>query len=53
MLDETTIAAAAEAVKNDLGDDIIGDIHASAEYRQAMAPVFVKRALLTAIQRAR
>lgn len=51
-LDEATISAAAAAVANDLGDDIIGDIHASAEYRQAMAPVFVKRALTAAAQRA-
>jgi carbon-monoxide dehydrogenase medium subunit len=52
-LDDATISAAAEAVKNDLGDDIIGDIHASAEYRQAMAPVFVKRAIVAAAQRAK
>jgi carbon-monoxide dehydrogenase medium subunit len=52
-LDEATISAAAAAVANDLGDDIIGDIHASAEYRQAMAPVFVKRALTAAAQRAK
>jgi carbon-monoxide dehydrogenase medium subunit len=53
ILNEATIAAAAEAVKNDLGDEIIGDIHASAEYRQAMASVFVKRALMVAAQRAK
>ena len=29
----------------DLGDDILGDIFASAEYRRAVAPVWVKRAL--------
>lgn len=52
-LDEATISAAAAAVANDLGDDVIGDIHASAEYRQAMAPVFVKRALTAAAQRAK
>jgi carbon-monoxide dehydrogenase medium subunit len=52
-LDEATMAAAAEAVKNDLGDDLIGDIHASAEYRRAMAPVFVKRAIMAAAQRAK
>lgn len=51
-LNEATIAAAAEAVKNDLGDDVIGDIHASAEYRQAMAPVYVKRAIAAVAQRA-
>jgi carbon-monoxide dehydrogenase medium subunit len=52
-LSEENIAAAAQAVLNDLGDDIIGDIHASAEYRQAMAPVFVKRAIMAAAQRTR
>ena len=47
-----TIAAAAAAVSADLGDDLIGDIYASAEYRRAMAPVCVKRALRVAIERA-
>jgi carbon-monoxide dehydrogenase medium subunit len=49
---EATIAAAAAAVANDLGDDVMGDIHASAEYRRQMAPVFVRRALETAVSRA-
>jgi carbon-monoxide dehydrogenase medium subunit len=47
-----TIAAAAAAVTADLGDDLIGDIYASAEYRRAMAPVCVKRALTAAVERA-
>ena len=47
-----TIAAAAAAVSGDLGDDLIGDIYASAEYRRAMAPVCVKRALRAAVERA-
>jgi carbon-monoxide dehydrogenase medium subunit len=51
-LDESTIAAAAEAVQNDLGDDVIGDIHASADYRKAMASVYVKRAVTAAAERA-
>ncbi len=46
------IAAAAAAVSADLGDDLIGDIYASAEYRRAMAPVWVKRALTAAVERA-
>ena len=46
------IATAAAAVSTDLGDDLIGDIYASAEYRRAMAPVCVKRALTAAIERA-
>jgi carbon-monoxide dehydrogenase medium subunit len=53
VLDEATLSAAAAAVAGDLGDDVIGDIHASAEYRKAMAPVYVKRALMAAAQRAR
>ena len=46
------IAAAAAAVSADLGDNLIGDIYASAEYRRAMAPVCVKRALKAAVERA-
>ena len=46
------IAAAATAVAADLGDDLIGDIYASAAYRRAMAPVCVKRALTAAVERA-
>ena len=46
------IATAATAVSADLGDDLIGDIYASAEYRRAMAPVCVKRALKAAVERA-
>ena len=51
-LDAATIAAAAEAVQNDVGDDILGDIHASADYRKAMAAVYVKRAVAAAAERA-
>jgi len=49
-LNAENIKAAAAAVTNDLGDDLIGDIHASAEYRRAMAPVYVARALMKAAQ---
>ena len=45
---EAAAALAAEAV----GDDVMGDIHASAEYRRRMLPVFVSRALNTAGTRA-
>jgi carbon-monoxide dehydrogenase medium subunit len=47
-----TIAKAADQVSKDLGADVLGDIFASAEYRRAMAAVFVKRALTTAFARA-
>jgi carbon-monoxide dehydrogenase medium subunit len=42
------IAAAARLVGDDLGDDILGDIYASAEYRRAMAQVEVRHALVHA-----
>ena len=51
-LDAETIAAAAQAVQADLGDDILGDIHASPDYRKAMAPVYVGRAITAATERA-
>jgi carbon-monoxide dehydrogenase medium subunit len=50
-LSPQTIATAAALVSKDLGHDILGDIYASAEYRRAMAPVYVKRALVTAASR--
>ena len=46
------IAKAAATASQDLGDDLLGDIFASADYRRAMAPVFVKRALIAAFERA-
>jgi carbon-monoxide dehydrogenase medium subunit len=49
------IAKAAALVRNDLGangSDVLEDVYASADYRRAMAIVFVKRALTTAFNRA-
>jgi carbon-monoxide dehydrogenase medium subunit len=46
------IEAAAAKIVDDLGDSVNGDIHASAEYRTAMAPVYVARAITTAASRA-
>jgi carbon-monoxide dehydrogenase medium subunit len=46
------IATAAGRVSHDLGTDILGDLYASAEYRQAIAPVWVKRAITLAGSRA-
>ena len=37
----------------DVLTDVLGDIYASAEYRSAMAPVYVERAVTTALARAR
>jgi carbon-monoxide dehydrogenase medium subunit len=46
------LAAAARRVVVDLGHDATGDIYASAEYRAAMAPVFITRAVAAAVARA-
>ena len=46
------VATAAAKVDADLGGEVTGDIFASAEYRRAIAPVYVKRALLAAAARA-
>ncbi len=46
------IAAASTAVTVDLGDDLLGDIFASADYRRAVAHVYVRRALAVAVSRA-
>jgi aerobic carbon-monoxide dehydrogenase medium subunit len=48
-----SLAKAAGQVVQDLGSDILGDLYASAEYRKAVAPVWVKRALTAAADRAR
>jgi len=52
-LSADTITKAAGQVLQDLGGDIIGDLYASAEYRKAVAPIWVKRALTAAADRAR
>src|SRR6202008_1712910 len=52
-LDTAAIAAAAAQVSSDLGSDVTGDIFASAQYRVAVAPVYVKRAIAAAAARAR
>src|SRR5438552_1837621 len=51
-LDTASIAAAAAQVGSDLGDEVTGDIFASAAYRTAVAPVYVKRAIAAAAARA-
>ncbi len=50
--DAGTIACAAKAVASDLTGDAIGDVFATGEYRQAMAAVYVARALTAATERA-
>lgn len=51
-MDPGVIAAAAEAVQKDLGDNILNDIHAGVDYRKSMVTVFAKRALSAAVERA-
>jgi carbon-monoxide dehydrogenase medium subunit len=51
-LGQDTLVSAAKAVQDDLGDDVLGDIHASAEYRRAIAPLLVEQALMKAAERA-
>jgi carbon-monoxide dehydrogenase medium subunit len=48
-----SIAAAAAAVSADLGADVAGDLFASADYRAAMAPIYVRRAVARATSHAR
>lgn len=47
-LDDAAISAAAEAVKADIAEDLIGDIAYPESYRQQMAGVFLKRAIAAA-----
>jgi carbon-monoxide dehydrogenase medium subunit len=49
---DDALAEAARQVTADLGADVTGDLFASAEYRAAMAPVFVGRAVRAAAGRA-
>ncbi len=51
-LSEAALDAAAAAVGGDLNGDPMGDVFASAEYRRAMASVYVRRALGAAASRA-
>jgi carbon-monoxide dehydrogenase medium subunit len=47
-LSAENIANAASLISKDLGDDVLGDIFASEQYRRAVAPVWMKRALMQA-----
>ncbi len=51
-LGDAALDAAAAAVGGDLSGDPMGDVFASAEYRRAMAAVYVRRALGAAASRA-
>ena len=52
LMTKEVLTEAAGKVSSDLGDDVIGDIFASADYRRAMASVYVGRALSSAAERA-
>jgi carbon-monoxide dehydrogenase medium subunit len=52
-LSDAAISEAAGKVAADLGSDVSGDLFASADYRAAIAPVYLKRAIAAAAARAR
>ena len=52
-LSADTVAKAVAGAANDLDGEIIGDIFASAEYRRAVVPTYVQRAVAAAVERAR
>lgn len=49
---EENAKAAADAAVDTVGDDVMGDVYAGADYRKRMLPIFVTRALLAAASRA-
>ena len=51
-LSKGALDTAAAAVAGDFGDDSMSDVFASAEYRRAMATVYLRRALGAAVSRA-
>ena len=51
VLDEDVFTTAAEAGVEDLGEDLLGDLHASAVYRKSVLPVYVRKALALAASR--
>lgn len=50
-LSPETIAKAAAGVRSDLGSDLLGDLYASADYRKAVAHVYVRQAIALAAGR--
>jgi aerobic carbon-monoxide dehydrogenase medium subunit len=51
-LTTAAIETAARAVPGDLGNDLLGDVYASADFRGSMAPIYVARAIAAAAGRA-
>lgn len=52
QITDETANRAAQAAVDVVGDDVMGDVYAGAEYRKRMLPVFVGRALTSAAARA-
>ena len=48
-LDDRALDAAANALLDDIGDELLSDIYASEAYRKAMAGVYLKRAVRSAL----
>jgi carbon-monoxide dehydrogenase medium subunit len=48
-LNDSALDAAASALANDIAGNAMGDIYASADYRTAMAGVYLKRAVNAAL----
>ena len=48
---ESALDDAANGICDDIGDDVLSDIFASADYRRAMAAVYVRCALACAVER--
>jgi CO/xanthine dehydrogenase FAD-binding subunit len=49
---DAVLDEAANSILDDIGDDVLGDIFASAEYRKAMTVVYLRKALVSAVERA-
>jgi carbon-monoxide dehydrogenase medium subunit len=49
QLDDATLDAAANALMNEVGADVIGDVFAPADYRRAMVGVYFKKAVRVAM----
>lgn len=48
-LDDDALAAAADAIQNDIDGEVMGDINFPDDYRKAMAGVYLKRAVKAAV----
>jgi carbon-monoxide dehydrogenase medium subunit len=51
-INDDSVESAAGAAVDEVGDDVMGDVYAGADYRRAVLPVFVARAVMAAASRA-